>query len=171
MEAKKNIVQLFLFLFSLSSCSYMKSGRYIVLPRKYSIDELSKIYKIKKWKLIEVNQGKKLLMGSRIFLPSTSGVISGDLSYRPLNIFSFRKMKKKSFFLWPVPSSKIISSNFGKRWGKNHEGIDIVGRKGAYILASAKWCCCVFRKRVRRIWKYYGDWTQCWIFHDLCTCT
>ncbi len=37
--------------------------------------------------------------------------------------------------MWPVPSSKKVSSNFGHRWGRKHEGIDIPAREGAPILA------------------------------------
>ena len=38
----------------------------------------------------------------------------------------------------PVPASKKISSEFGKRWGKNHEGIDIPAPQGSHFLASEK---------------------------------
>src|SRR5690606_9771758 len=40
-------------------------------------------------------------------------------------------------FAWPVPSSKRISSGYGKRWGRHHEGIDIPGRVGTSIVAAA----------------------------------
>lgn len=39
-------------------------------------------------------------------------------------------------FLWPVPSSKRISSFFGKRGSRHHDGIDIPGAKGSSIVAS-----------------------------------
>lgn len=38
--------------------------------------------------------------------------------------------------LWPVPSSNTISSEFGERWGKSHEGIDIPAKTGSSILAA-----------------------------------
>tara|TARA_B100001971_G_C18268046_1_gene596669 strand:- start:107393 stop:107950 length:558 start_codon:yes stop_codon:yes gene_type:complete len=39
-------------------------------------------------------------------------------------------------FIWPVPSSKKISSHFGKRGSRRHEGIDIPARHGSNILAA-----------------------------------
>lgn len=39
-------------------------------------------------------------------------------------------------FIWPVPSSKKISSHFGMRNGRRHEGVDIPARSGSNILAA-----------------------------------
>lgn len=39
-------------------------------------------------------------------------------------------------FLWPVPSSKKISSHYGKRGSRKHEGIDIPAHAGASIMAA-----------------------------------
>ena len=39
-------------------------------------------------------------------------------------------------YAWPVPSSKNITSKFGPRWGKNHNGIDISAPEGAEVVAS-----------------------------------
>lgn len=39
-------------------------------------------------------------------------------------------------FLWPVPSSNRISSYFGPRKGKHHDGIDIPAKTGSNIVAS-----------------------------------
>ncbi len=40
-------------------------------------------------------------------------------------------------FIWPVPSSKKVSSSFGKRRGRHHDGIDIPAVSGTHIIASA----------------------------------
>lgn len=40
-------------------------------------------------------------------------------------------------FIWPVPSSKKVSSFFGKRDGRHHDGIDIPAVTGTHIIASA----------------------------------
>jgi murein DD-endopeptidase MepM/ murein hydrolase activator NlpD len=42
-----------------------------------------------------------------------------------------------SKFIWPVPSSKKISSRFGKRRGRHHDGIDIPAVSGTHVVASA----------------------------------
>jgi len=48
--------------------------------------------------------------------------------------FDYRDSGK---FHWPVPGSKRISSFFGKRSGRHHDGIDIAARSGTAIAASA----------------------------------
>ncbi len=40
-------------------------------------------------------------------------------------------------FMWPVPSSKRISSYFGPRNGRHHDGIDIPAKTGTSIIAAA----------------------------------
>lgn len=39
-------------------------------------------------------------------------------------------------FMWPVPSSRRISSSFGQRGSKHHDGIDIPASRGANVIAS-----------------------------------
>lgn len=39
-------------------------------------------------------------------------------------------------FMWPVPSSKRISSFFGPRGGRHHDGIDIPANNGANVVAT-----------------------------------
>jgi murein DD-endopeptidase MepM/ murein hydrolase activator NlpD len=39
-------------------------------------------------------------------------------------------------FMWPVPTSKRISSFYGPRHGRNHDGIDIPAKRGAHVLAA-----------------------------------
>lgn len=40
-------------------------------------------------------------------------------------------------FIWPVPGSKKVSSYFGNRKGRHHDGIDIPAISGTHIVASA----------------------------------
>lgn len=40
-------------------------------------------------------------------------------------------------FIWPVPSAKKVSSHFGKRRGRHHDGVDIPAVTGTSIVASA----------------------------------
>lgn len=40
---------------------------------------------------------------------------------------SFRSISETTGFAWPVPGYYGISSPFGPRWGRNHNGIDISG--------------------------------------------
>lgn len=41
-------------------------------------------------------------------------------------------------FIWPVPGSKRISSHYGKRGRRHHDGLDIAAKSGTHIIASAK---------------------------------
>jgi murein DD-endopeptidase MepM/ murein hydrolase activator NlpD len=41
-------------------------------------------------------------------------------------------------FMWPVPSSKKISSRFGKRGSRKHDGIDIPAQKLEVVLWPQK---------------------------------
>lgn len=69
--------------------------------------------------------------GQWVFKSSSVGFFNngqkGGTSYDYRSIGDFR---------WPVPSSKKISSHFGKRGSRKHEGIDIPARSGANILAA-----------------------------------
>lgn len=44
---------------------------------------------------------------------------------------------EKDMFSWPVPATKKVSSSFGKRAGRHHDGIDIPSSNGSHIIASA----------------------------------
>lgn len=41
-------------------------------------------------------------------------------------------------FLWPVPASRRISSFYGMRKGRHHDGIDIPARRGSHVLAAER---------------------------------
>ncbi len=43
--------------------------------------------------------------------------------------------KNKSMFIWPVKG--VVTSKFGRRWGRVHNGIDIAAPKGTPIVAAA----------------------------------
>ena len=50
---------------------------------------------------------------------------------------SHYSFKDDGEFIWPVPGSKKVSSYFGKRRGRHHDGIDIPAVTGTHIVASA----------------------------------
>lgn len=114
----------------------MKSGHYHFVQKGESINVLSKKYRTNKNILLAANSNKIPKKGKWYFIPRKSGFISRKLVYKsyekPANHY-FSKGK----FLWPVPSSYNISSNFGMRWGRKHEGLDIAARTGSSILSMA----------------------------------
>ena len=116
-------------LLSLVGCVSLQSGHYVevlpgegskVLARKFSVDE-------KKLKLY--NPRSQFRPGEMIFIPLERGFLSRDTRRFPAGSF------EEGNFLWPVPSSKRISSKFGRRWGRNHNGIDITAPSGTPIVA------------------------------------
>lgn len=123
---KYNLIFLLIFL---SSCGSMRSGHYVQLRKGENLDSLSKEFKVPKWKLEHHNQGRKIASGSWVFVPLKRGILADTNSIESSYYFKHGK------FSWPVPASKRLTSKFGKRWGRRHEGIDIAARAGTSIVA------------------------------------
>ena len=133
----KNILPLFLFSIFIISCSSLKSGHYIQLRKSDNLDHLAKHFKISKAHLLNANRDKKFRAGEWWFIPLKIGVsyaFQSKSNYA--NIEYSNKFLNSGKFLWPVPSTTRISSNFGRRWGRPHTGIDIPGKRGAEIIAA-----------------------------------
>lgn len=124
-------VIVFLFIFTLVGCAHVKSGHYVQVGKNTNYRNLATTYKVPEWKLREVNQNKNLATGDWVFIPQNWGVL-GNL----VNEQEAEQLFARGEFAWPVPASKRISSEFGKRWGRPHEGIDIPAHRGANIVAA-----------------------------------
>ncbi len=111
----------------------MSSGQYIQLKRGETLKKVSNEFKIPVWQIKEANVGKKFKAGEWIFVPMDRGVM-GKQSYRQVASADYIS---NGNYTWPVPARKKISSGYGKRWGRKHEGIDIPAPVGSHILAVA----------------------------------
>lgn len=120
-----------LALFFISSCSSLKSGHYVQLKKHQTLDDVAKEVGVSSWLIKRANQGRKVASGSWIFVPLPRGIIGNSRNVSARVLLSNGKLK------WPVPSRKNISSNFGRRWGKSHQGIDIPARVGSAVVAAA----------------------------------
>ncbi len=131
----KNLIKILISAIGIISCSYMKSGQYIKLRKGEGLDNLSKSYGVSAAHLLASNKGKSPLWGEWYFIPLKRGIVGygEDL----LSTGVTESYLNAGDFIWPVPSSRRISSHFGKRWGKPHQGIDIAGREGGHIIAAA----------------------------------
>lgn len=130
----QSIAIIFLFLL-LSSCNHIsRSGHYVKLQQGDTIESLSKEFGVNKAKILAANKDKVVKAGEVIFIPLNRGVFSRIKSQRVPAGVNHPKLESGEF-LWPVPSSRKVSSHFGKRWGRPHEGIDIAAREGASILS------------------------------------
>lgn len=117
-----------------ASCSNMNSGYFVTLKESTTVEKLSELFHVPVWKIKEFNQEKKYNKNETIFIPNKGGIIANNS--RSVASIDYATLRKSSRFLWPVPSSSRISSDFGHRWGRKHEGIDIPARGGSYILAA-----------------------------------
>lgn len=127
----------------LASCAHMNSGHHIQLTNEDNLESLSKELNVSPLKLQEFNPGKTFKAGEWVFVPLKRGIIANTRGNRsPASFESANEENTNLYlasgqFIWPVPSSKRISSNFGHRWGRKHEGIDIAARKGAHFVSAA----------------------------------
>ena len=123
-------------LLTIMSCSHMKSGQYIRVPKGQSLKSLADKYNVSSAILKSFNKGRSPKIGDWYFIPQNRGIF-GQSARMPASDSLTSAYLNSGRFIWPVPSSKRVSSKFGKRWGRPHEGIDIAARRGSSILAAA----------------------------------
>lgn len=118
------------FMILISACSTLESGHYVQLKKGENLKTLAKEFKVPEWKIKAHNAGRKIASGSWVFVPLDRGLLAGTKEVESHYYFQHGKLA------WPVPSSKKLTSKFGKRWGRSHEGIDIAARRGTAIVAA-----------------------------------
>lgn len=75
--------------------------------------------------------GKWVFVSQRVGFNYSNSKMAHRVDYSPYDF------KSDGRFIWPVPSSKKVSSYFGPRRGKHHDGVDIPAVSGTSIVASA----------------------------------
>jgi murein DD-endopeptidase MepM/ murein hydrolase activator NlpD len=134
----KSLIALIFCLF-LFSCSTMQSGQFVLVKQTDTLEELAETFGTTKEKIIAANQGREFRVGNWYFIPQKRGFGRiWDLDTAPNDLAGSLPAEAivAGPLLWPVPSSTKISSGFGQRWGRAHQGIDIPGRRGTAILAA-----------------------------------
>lgn len=129
------------------SCAHVQSGHYIQVQKGDNWNNLSKEYHVSVENLQAANPDKKLVAGVWILIPLARGFLvkvlekmgkrypsSQEDSQNPSE--SPEIISQNSRYLWPVPSSRKISSYFGPRGGRHHDGVDIPAKRGEHILAA-----------------------------------
>lgn len=121
---KQFIVLILLFL---AGCGHMQSGRHVKVNG--SLELLSAHYGVSVKEIKAANPGKSFHDGEVIFIPMPIGFAS-----------KWQKQKIKyaqltGDYAWPVPSHYKISSTFGYRGRRHHDGIDIPAPRGTTIVA------------------------------------
>ncbi len=120
----------YFLIFCITSCASLESGHYVQLKKGENLEKLAKEFKVPLWKMKAHNKGRAIASGSWVFVPLKRGVLAGTANIESHYYFQHGKLA------WPVPSSKRLTSKFGKRWGRSHEGIDIAARVGTSIIAA-----------------------------------
>ena len=118
-----------------SSCAQLESGHYIRTRSRETWKSLAKKYGMASWKIRASNPGKRRPQNTWVFIPLRRGILGSRA--RPFSLKAVLGAKDFKMFIWPVPSSRKITSHFGRRWGRPHEGIDIQAKMGAPIIAAA----------------------------------
>lgn len=133
----KNIYKILAFIYmglplllGVTSCAGLKSGQYIQLEKGETLASVGEKFQVPKWKMEVANKGRKIASGEWVFVPLNRGLMSGT------DNITTEYLTYNGEFSWPVPSSKRLTSKFGKRWGRAHEGIDIAARVGTSIVAA-----------------------------------
>lgn len=149
----KVFVTILLFIL-VTSCAQMRSGRYIKLTKQESAESLSERFSISKTDIENSNLNTKFQKDDWVFIPSNRGVIQylDSINRKPAqseiqakNIDDDNETDRSDLgtsidprstgFLWPVPSSRRVSSAYGQRGDRSHEGIDIAAPVGSSILS------------------------------------
>ena len=89
-----------------------------------------------------IRDASKIKVGDRLWIPGARRVLQIPKNTTPLRTEKPRIAKKQSLnqprkgiFIWPAKGT--LTSGFGKRNGRKHEGIDIAGPKGTAIYSAA----------------------------------
>lgn len=132
---------LLVFTCLLYSCASMHSGQYVRWGKGDSWETLAKKYETPLWALKSANEknlgGRAPASGDWVFVPQRRGFMGQNFNYGALSGNETEEIMSSGEFAWPVPASKRVSSPFGSRWGRHHDGIDIAAREGASIVAAS----------------------------------
>ena len=118
-------------IFVLLSCSStpFKSGKYVKIQKGDTVKTLAKEFKIPHWMIEKANEGKEFKVGNWYYVPLTRGIIGS------VGMHNIEKVLSTNDYHWPVPTHKNVSSHYGGRWGKNHNGIDIPAPTGTNMVS------------------------------------
>jgi murein DD-endopeptidase MepM/ murein hydrolase activator NlpD len=116
----------------LSACSHLRSGHFVKLGSGHNVKFLAQYYEVSESGLKAANPDSAFEEGEWVFIPQSRGIFSKIWGEKP---FFSKQYGGEGQFLWPVPESGKISSLYGPRGGKFHQGIDIPAATGSDILA------------------------------------
>jgi len=141
----KSLQLIFLFsFFLLVSCGHVQSGYYVRLTGSETTDTLAEHFNISSDTLKRANPTKKFIKDEWIFIPREDGIVSYfDKNRKQMLLEDLQKSEREEQnrifsnkrFLWPVPASRHVTSEYGFRGERPHEGMDIAAPIGSSILS------------------------------------
>jgi murein DD-endopeptidase MepM/ murein hydrolase activator NlpD len=109
----------------------MKSGQYIYIETPSQVKKVAQTYGVTVDEIKNANPGKSL-QNEWIFIPSKVGI---TYFLRETYVIEDYSSLGTGRFIWPVPHFYKVSSHFGQRGRRHHDGIDIPAPKGTPIVA------------------------------------
>lgn len=125
-------VSLILIILFLASCSSMKSGQYVYVETPAQVKKVAHTYGVTMQELKVANPDKSLQGKEWIFVPSKVGI---TYLLRDTYVIEDYSSLGKGRFIWPVPQFYKVSSQYGQRGRRHHDGIDIPAPRGTPIVA------------------------------------
>ena len=119
-------------LFLFSACSTMKSGRYVYIESPAHVKKVARDHGVSLEEIKQANPSKSLLGNEWLFIPSKVGI---KYFLRDTYVIEDYSSLGRGRFIWPVPQFYKVSSHFGQRGRRHHDGIDIPAPQGTSILA------------------------------------
>jgi murein DD-endopeptidase MepM/ murein hydrolase activator NlpD len=113
-------------------CSSMRSGEYVYVETPIQVKKVAKKYGLTVEELRKHNLDKSLQGREWIFVPSKVGIA---YFLRDTYVIEDYRSLGRGRFMWPVPHFYKVSSHFGPRGRKHHDGIDIPAPRGTPIIA------------------------------------
>ena len=110
----------------------MKSGQYVFVETPSHVKKIAKTHGVTLDELRMANPDTSFQGKEWIFVPSKVGIA---YLLRDTYVIEDYSHLGTGRFIWPVPQFYKISSHFGKRGKKHHDGIDIPAPKGTPIIS------------------------------------
>ncbi len=110
----------------------MKSGQYVYVETPSEFSKVAKTYGYTLKELKLANPDKSFQGREWIFIPSKVGIA---YFLKDTYVVEDYANLGTGRFLWPVPNFYRVSSQFGPRGRKHHDGIDIPAPRGTPIVA------------------------------------
>ena len=134
---------------NLDILSTNQRGVYHTVQKGQTLHFIARAYNVNLDRLKRINgiyDPSRLQIGTRLWIPGARQVLNIDSNINKQALAKNKKKKKrvlnngikaiKGFLIWPVKGQ--LTSRFGNRSGRHHDGIDIGARKGTSIVAAAE---------------------------------